>query len=207
MNLIDQSVQTIFPQTRDAALHELRTVEAAARNCYHSGDKMTDDSWEKFIHSLMTRKHESPLEFAKFTVLITTSRDVLAELTRHRLCSFAVESQRYVLASKDGDIRFVKPADYDEEKYKSWKTELESIEKTYKDMIAQGAKPEDARKILPNSTACTIYMTANLREWLHIFELRLSPRAYPEMRQLMRLIYNEFNNAYPGLIVENNNAE
>ena len=59
---------------------------------------------------------------------------------------------------------------------------MEDAEKVYHDMLAHGIKPEDARKVYPNSTATSIIMKANLREWLHIFTLRTDPAAYPEMR-------------------------
>ena len=60
-------------------------------------------------------------------------------------------------------------------------------------------KAQDARKVLGNSVACVIVMKANLREWLHIFSLRNSPAAYPEMRTMIRLVIEKFNELYPGL--------
>jgi len=71
-------------------------VEYAGRNCYRSHDKITDDSYVRFNHSLIQRGHHSPLEFAHVTLEIVTSRDVMAEITRHRMASFAIQSQRYV---------------------------------------------------------------------------------------------------------------
>lgn len=123
---------------------------------------------------------------------ITTSRAVLAELTRHRLASFCVESQRYIQEAKTGDITFITPEWYDPESGDSivcqgsaqWLKAMSQAEDAYKTLISLGYKPEQAREVLPNSTACRIIMKANVREWRHIFELRCSPAAYPQMRAL-----------------------
>lgn len=124
------------------------------------------------------------------TVDITTSRDVLAELTRHRLSSFCVESQRYIQEAKTGDITFIRPHWFDEDHKNDveavWESSMRMCENAYKLLSDRGCTPEDARVVLPNSTACRIIMTANLREWRHIFDLRCSHRAYPPMRSLMR---------------------
>ena len=106
----------------------LRQIEYAGRNCYRSHDKITDDSAPAFVRSLIRRGHLAPLEFVDMSVELITSRDVMAELTRHRLAS------------------------------------------------------------LPNSTATHIVMKANIREWRHIFSLRLGKGVYPEMRELMELL-------------------
>lgn len=205
MRIISQSAKVLFPRTPEEGTQELKRVEYAGRNCYRSQGKITGESFKTFVSNLLNRKHESPLEFARFAVEITTSRDVLAELTRHRLASFAVESQRYVNESKeDGGIRFIRPAHYKKEDDASaiWEASMYMSEKEYNMLIEHGWKNEDARKVLPNSTACVICMSANLREWLHIFELRTSDKAYPEMRQLMDLIVEQFNKVFPDLKYE-----
>lgn len=110
----------------------------------------------------------------------------MAEITRHRLASFAIESQRYVCMS--GQIAFIQPLFYSPGDTDSefWQRCMEADERAYHDLLNAGCKPEDARKVLPNSTATKIIMKANLREWRHIFGLRMSKAAYPEMRFLMR---------------------
>lgn len=69
----------------------LKNIEFAGRNCYASHDKTTEDSCTRFVANLIKRGHTAPLEFGDITFDITTSRAVLAELTRHRLSSFCVE--------------------------------------------------------------------------------------------------------------------
>lgn len=102
------------------------------------------------------------------TVELVTSRDVMAELTRHRLTSFCIESQRYVL--QKGEIAFIQPLFYKEgdAPSKIWRDQMAESEAAYHQLLNVGLLPEDARKVLPNSTATRIVMKANLREWLHI---------------------------------------
>lgn len=149
---------------------------------------MTDSSAPDFVRSLIRRGHLSPLEFANMTVELITSRDVMAELTRHRLASFCIESQRYV-RMKDG-IGFIRPlfAASSASAFTLWEQSMFHAEQAYLSLLNSGLPAQDARKVLPNSTATCIVMKANVREWRHIFSLRLDKQAYPEMRQLMRLL-------------------
>ena len=138
----------------------------------------------------------------------------MAELTRHRLASFCIESQRYVDESAFGDIEFIKPLfykqvpddathPYDDKQWSAsmiWVDAMENIESAYKHMRELGMKNEDARKVLPNSTATTIYMDVNLRELLHIYELRSAKAAYPEMRKCMELLKKELDTVLPGFL-------
>lgn len=102
----------------------------------------------------------------------------MAEITRHRLASFAIESQRYVCMS--GDIAFIRPLFYSPGDGNSefWRSSMEDAEKSYHTLLERGCKPEDARKLLPNSTATRIIMKANLREWRHVFAMRTGKAAY-----------------------------
>ena len=214
MRIIDQSVKVISPWTLADGVEELKRIEIAGRNCWRSEDKIKVNSYRTFIENLMKRGHESPLEFGEIMYDITTSRDVLAELTRHRLASFAVESQRYVNESKgDGGIKFIKPLFYisaDESseesvEYKAsraWEDAMRLSEDAYNQLIDIGMKNQDARKVLPNSTACRIMMKVNLRELLHIYDLRSSSAAYPEMRYLMELLKKETDKVLPGFLPE-----
>lgn len=202
MKIIQQSVELISPKTFEEGESLLKIVEMAGRNCWRSEGKITDDSYKAFIKSLMDRGHGSPLEFADVTMKIVTSRDVMAELTRHRLCSFAIESQRYVNEGKDeGGIRFIAPVGYNEDpndlRWETWRNQLLRAEWSYKDMIEHGFKNQDARKVLPNSTATTIFMHVNIRELLHIVKLRSSPAAYPEMRRMIEMMVEQLKTVFP----------
>ena len=155
-------------------------------------------------------------------VRLVTSRDVMAELTRHRLASFAIESQRYVNESDDGEIRFIKPvfyvpfdpdynyADGNNMAYnasRTWDDAMTLAEDAYNRMIALGMRNEDARKVLPNSTATTIFMDVNLRELLHIYDLRSAKAAYPEMRCLMEKLKARVDKVLPGFLPDKEGKE
>ena len=78
---------------------------------------------------------------------------------------------------------------------------MKQAEMFYRDLIhSYGLTPQDARKVLPNSTATVIVMHVNLRELLHMIELRASPRAYPEMQTMMRLLIEEVRKYYPEIL-------
>ena len=219
MKIIDQSVKIIYPRSLDEGVDELKRIEIAGRNCWRSEGKITEDSYRTFIDNLRKRGHESPLEFGEIMYDITTSRDVLAELSRHRIgIAMAVESQRYVNESKDaGGIKFIRPlfykprdplhqpGDLSDSVYwasRNWDAAMEFAETTYNTMIEKGMPNQDARKVLPNSTACRIMMKVNLRELLHIYSLRSSSAAYPEIRHLMKLIKSETDKVLPGFLPE-----
>lgn len=209
MRVIDQSARAITPQTMEQGVAMLRNCEYAGRQCYNSFDRMTDTSYEPFLKSLIRRGHTSVLEHEKVTLEIVTGRDVLAEITRHRLASFSVQSQRYVRYDKEGGLPFIRPEFYipnggdllDAKRYcasRAWETTNEFIEKRYRYLLDEcGLPPEDARKILPNSMATQLVMTVNLRELLHIIRLRASPRAYPEMRTLMARVIETLTQVMP----------
>ena len=214
MKIIDQRVTLLDPATREEGIRQLKLVEYAGRNCYRSQDKITPDSYQGFKQRLIEQGHHSPLEFAHLTVEIITSRDVMAELTRHRMASFAIQSQRYVMDDKTGDISFIRPDFYvpeDSDKTlvkkwlasRTWEQAMMYAERFYWDLHTQyECSLQDARKVLPNSTATVIVMQVNLRELLHIIELRTSPAAYPEMRTMMNLLKAEVSKVYPEIIKE-----
>lgn len=187
-----------------------KQIEYAGRNCWQSRDRITEDSYIKFIQNLIKRGHETPLEFGDLYFELRTSRTVLAELTRHRLASFQVESQRYVMQNKnngdmgqqDGDLSVILPEWYNSdepfgEKELAFQDSVAKAEQEYKHLIKLGMKPEQAREILPNCTACNIIVKANCREWRHIFDLRCAQGAYPPMRELAKIMLKQAKEYVP----------
>ena len=112
------------------------------------------------------------------------------ELVRHRLASFAQESQRYCNYSKSkfGDeITYIIPSWWDSEA--DIKKELflncwQNCEDVYRTLIAAKVAPQEARGVLPNAVKTEINMKANLREWRQFFRLRCDSHAHPDMRYL-----------------------
>ena len=207
MKVIDQSVRILRPKTPEAAIEGLQLVEHAGRNCYDSFNRITDESYDAFITTLMSRHHFSPLEFEDMTVEMVVGRDVMAEITRHRVASFAIRSQRYVSDDKTGDISFVKPDFWVPETEvhndywhasRDWEEDMLYVERRYRRYKERYHLTNQQRRvILPNSTATNIVMKANLREWLHIFDLRSSEAAYPKMREAMQMLLPLASQMYP----------
>lgn len=158
----------------------MKLIEGCGRTCYKSEGNDAD----KFVRMLIKRGHESVLEHASATFRIVCDRGVMAELTRHRLSSFSVESTRYVDYSKRG-LNFIKP---DNINGYLWENAMIRAEESYLQLRANGTPPEIARSVLPLSLAVELVATANLREWRHILKLRTSSKAHPQMRQIAGLI-------------------
>ena len=74
---------------------------------------------------------------------------------------------------------------------------MENIEKEYNNLISMGAKPEEARSILPNSLKTEIVVTMNLRSWRHFFELRTSERAHPQIREIANALLADLKTQLP----------
>ena len=169
-------------------------IEKAGRTCYQSKDRITVDSAAKFVKMLIKSGHHAMIEFGDITVKFITNRGVTHELVRHRLCSFAQESTRYV--DYQEEMEFIMPVWIDQntavsDKYRIWIAAIEHAEYYYKELREMGWRPEQAREVLPNSLKTEIVVKANTREWRHIFQLRCSNKSHPHMRELMRPLHKE----------------
>ncbi|MGD9663165.1 MAG: FAD-dependent thymidylate synthase, partial [Porticoccaceae bacterium] len=78
-----------------------------------------------------------------------------------------------------------------------WLAQCVEAESAYLDMIAAEATPQEARSVLPNSLKTEVVMTANLREWRHVLDLRCSKAAHPQMRNLMMPLFDDFRSMMP----------
>lgn len=165
----------------------MKFIEKCGRTCYQSEKNITDDSAEKFVRNLIKRGHESVLEHFSCTFKIICDRGVMAELTRHRLASFSIESTRF---NASDELTFIKPCFWQDSdnKMENWILQMMANEGSYFWQRGKGATPEQARAILPNSLKTEIVMTANLREWRHILKLRTDKKAHPQMRQVANMI-------------------
>ena len=219
MKLLKQSSQILFCDP-----YLLNLIELAGRTCYKSESKISSDSHKIFIKNILSRKHESVIEHSLLSVKFITDRGISHEIVRHRLCSFSQESSRYVNYSKQG-CQFIIPFWYtnicdniDEvNQYltQNWNIDEISIacnlddtekmflkylsngEKMYNQLISAGQKPEQARAVLPTCTKTEIVVSANFREWRHIFRLRMSSKAHPQIQELMLDLYNKLRVEYP----------
>ena len=190
----------------------LQKLERCGRVCYKSEDKITEGSAEKFIGMILKSGHESVLEHEKLTVKFICDRGVTHEIVRHRISSYSQESTRYCNYSKDkfgNELTFIRPCFWadDSEEYAVWKQAMEEIEKTYVKLISLGAKPEEARSILPNSLKTEIVCTMNLREWRHFFRLRTAERAHPQIREISVALLDELKKRIPVIFDDINTSD
>ena len=181
----------------------MKRIERACRTCYRSEGKITEDSYKNLIKNCINRGHESVLEHEKVTVRIYNDIGSYKDLTRHRFASFSVESTRYCSYDKDkygNEISFMDPVYIEDEKvYEVWKKTMQDIENSYLEMKKLGATTDMCRNILPHSTAAEYTMTANIREWKHIFELRANNHVHPAIRQVMIPLLKYFKEQMPDI--------
>ena len=190
----------------------LQLIERAGRTCYKSEKLITEDSSKKFIETIIKSGHHSVIEHSALTVKFICDRGVTHELVRHRLCAFSQESTRY--CNYKGGVTFVIPpwckdlgagnfTIFDRETQALGNNTVEFVslllhaEETYKELLDNGWSPQQARSVLPNSLKTEIVVTANFREWRHIFNLRCSKSAHPQMREIMIPLLGKVKNIIP----------
>lgn len=196
MRIIDQHHEILHISER-----ALQTLEWAGRTCYKSEDKITDNSAEEFVEMIIKRGHRAMIEFGTIIVKFVTNRGVTHELVRHRLCSFAQESTRYVNYGGK-DIEFIRPVWVDVSGdlnigFLKFRDACIKAENAYNALLQEKWRPEQAREVLPNSLKTEIVVQANLREWRHIFKLRTAKAAHPQMRALMIPLLAELKEKVP----------
>ncbi len=161
-----------------------RVIEQAGRTCYLSFDRMEEDSHGGFVRRLIKMGHESPLEHASATFRIRNcSRAMTHQLVRHRLMSVSQQSQRYV--DEEG-FEYVVPQSMPAEFLDDFHQDMKTIQEMYQKWRQRGLRKEDARFVLPNACTSEIVVSANFREWRHIFKLRTSAKAQWEIREACR---------------------
>ena len=169
-----------------------KTCAIAGRLCYSSvgieelKEKLTQEKIEDILNKIIKSGHLSVLEHASFSFGIEgVSRALLAQLTRHRIASFSVQSQRYVRFDKKA-VDFVIPPTIakDEKLLEQYNEFLKTSQQYYNKFLQAGIPAEDARYVLPNASATKIVITMNARELRHFFELRCCNRAQWEIRDM-----------------------
>ena len=150
---------------------------AAAAVCTNTGN------YERSLRHAVESGHTSVLEHAVFTFKVEgLSRAALAQLTRHRLASFDVQSQRYVRLDNP---ELVIPESIRKSRFAAEaESSMRYMMNLYQRMTEAGIPCEDARYVTPQAVPTTLYMTMNARELLHFFSLRCCNRAQWEIREL-----------------------
>lgn len=172
-------------------------ISMAAKLCYSNSTieeikgALDEEKRAEFVKKLMDLGHLSPIEHASFTFGIEgVSRALLAQITRHRIVSFSVQSQRYV--NKSAGFNYIIPPSIvalGSDAVCRYKEQMETIQGWYNQWVEDlGGNSEranqDARFVLPNACETKMIMTMNARELLHFFKLRCCNRAQWEIRAL-----------------------
>ncbi len=206
-----------------------KVVAAAAKLCYSNShietllDGLTPEKSRDFLNMLSELGHQSPIEHASFTFGIEgVSRSLLAQITRHRIASFSVQSQRYVNLKQP---EFVTPHEIEDdpealeifnnsmrmaaEEYQKVTKMLKAVHK--KRMMAEGMEEkaaakraekkalEDARFILPNACTTKMVVTMNARSLYNFFSQRCCNRAQWEIRELAEEMFKLVYEVAPAL--------
>lgn len=183
MKIIKPSAELVDKINSDEIL---KKIELCGRVSHQS--KPREDSAEQFVRMLIKRGHESVLEHVSLTFHVICDRAIMAELTRHRLAAFTVESTRYI---KYDELTFINEPPIGA---------LYDVEELYKQCLRIGYPPEIARAVLPQCLKSELFMTANLREWRHILKFRTNKAAHPQMREIANQILDVFKDKLPVIV-------
>lgn len=195
MKFVEQCYKVL--DTPPVTLDLLDQVEFAAKIC--TGANLCTSRYDqyKFLEGLLKRGETSPFEHASFSVLFTVDRGISHELVRND-ASFNQESTRYIdYTSEVRDFYFIEPLNLplkskDSFEQLCWRSEL-----TYRNMIENGAEPEDARDVLPTCFATHLLMTGNIKQWRRFFSQRVHETAHKKCRQLLIPLLLEMRSKLP----------
>ena len=185
----------MYVELVQATPNPIKLITDCASICYGKEEAKYPD---KLFKHLFENGHHSTFEHAVFTFKIEDiSRTCLAQLTRHRHASFSVRSQRYCDESEQGYVipNEILQSDVAED-YHDF---IQEIYAFYEEMKAKGIKKEDARFILPNAASVDLYMTLNLREMIHIYNLRTHSSAQWEINDLVTQMADRIMEVEPDL--------
>ncbi len=177
-------------------------LELSGRVCYKSEDRIKPQSAERFLRNLVYSGHESVLEHCSITVKFVVDRGISHDLVRHRIAAYSQESTRYC---RYGDeITVIKPVFWETSsvQYQKWWDICRQAEGAYIWLLKEGASPQQAKSVLPNSLKTELITTYNIREWRHVLKLRCSVKSHPQMRQATIPLLLHFREVLPALFAD-----
>lgn len=170
----------------------MKLIYTAARTCYSPltpehiwSQDISEEKMFALVNDILESGHHSVLEHVSFTFAISgMSRIRSQQLTRHRLMSVSQQSQRYVFVKENFEYYIPRGL-----RYQSIYSELMSnLQAAYKELNDSGLDKDEARMVLPNATATNLVITVNLRELIHICNVRLCKRASGEFQDLVAMM-------------------
>ena len=185
----------------------LKTIYTACRTCYSADSpyeiyKSTDDEEKmlKLISRVISSGHYSTIEHIQVSFAISNvSRACTHQLVRHRHMSFSQKSQRYVKEKGQFDYIIPPTIERNPELKAKFEVFMGEISNKYQEFVEAGIPAEDARFVLPNATASSMVASLNLREMIHLANLRLCTRAQYEIRTMVKAMCDELVKSEPWL--------
>lgn len=184
---------------------------AYAARVSNPANQMNSETYDKLLDYLRRKHHWSPFEMSSATIQVTTTRDIAHQILRHWSFRFQEFSQRYAEATKfhifearrqDDKNRQNSIDDLSPEVKQWWqdvqRAHIRDAERDYRMALNQGIAKECARKILPEGlTETMIYMTGNLRTWLHYLQQRCDPSTQKEHQDVAWACFIELHKHIP----------
>jgi len=201
-----------YTQSADGNLSDITEQITYCARVSNPSSQINNENNEKLLNYLMTHEHWSPFEMVNICIEITSTRDIVRQILRHRSFSFQEFSQRYAEASLGFSIRETRLQDNvkrqnsfecnDEELMGEWKTRqesiIESITENYQWALKNGIAKEQSRCILPEGmTISRIYMNGSLRSWIHYLKIRLKWDTQKEHREVAQACFEEIKKVFP----------
>ena len=185
----------------------LRTIYTACRTCYSADSPVNiydnavdEEKMLKLIEKVVSSGHYSRIQHIQVSFAISNvSRACTHQFVRHRHVSFSQKSQRYV--KEKGQFDFIVPPTIEKnpELAKKYNEFMSQVSEFYTEMTDAGIPAEDARFVLPNAASSSIVASLNLRELIHIANIRLCTRAQYEIRVMVKMMCDELIKEEPWL--------
>lgn len=197
--------ESITPQVEDRIYEFARVSNLSPSNASQT------DALKRFVCYCIKNGHWSVFEMAHMTVYIETSRAISSQIIRHKSFSFQEFSQRYSAVFMPPKIYEARAQDAKnrqnsldtlDDSTKKWYIDAQheihyvSIQK-YKEALDKGIAKECARFLLPMSSTTRLYMTGNIRSWIHYLNLRSAPETQKEHRDIACAIIRIFKDKLP----------
>ena len=187
----------------------LKTIYTACRTCYSADSPLNiydcesaqdEEKMLKLISRVVSSGHYSTIEHIQVSFAISNiSRACSHQLVRHRHMSFSQKSQRYVKEKGQFDYLTPNTIETDEELNKKFDEFMAKVSEFYLELTEAGIPAEDARAVLPNAASTSMVASLNLREMIHLANLRLCTRAQTEIRILVKRMCDELVKEEPWL--------
>jgi len=205
-----------YTQSADGNLNDITEQIAYCARVSNPTSQINNENNERLLNYLMNHEHWSPFEMVNICIEITSTRDIVRQILRHRSFSFQEFSQRYAEANLGFSIRETRLQDLvkrqnsfeceDDGLMEEWKTRQESIieciTENYQWALKNGIAKEQSRCILPEGmTISRIYMNGTLRSWIHYLRIRLKWDTQKEHREVAQACFEEIKNIFP--LIEN----